>query len=280
MKKAFSVLLILVLLLPLSCIVLAEDAAPTMHLPSGGIVIGKSVVVYASDHLRMSDGSELPDDLLFSLKNTKIASINRNSGKITAKKAGKVELTVSSDSLEQSVSCTVTVQANVFKDQRPLETVYQQIIATGGEHDVFAVIRKLYFKNGKLTADVYFYNRFGYNATRIFDFETSIRDYATGETMASYKKAMVHKKKLKNGGSFKFTFSFPQKNLKARVNLASVNESHFPASIGILMDFSFSHDAPTEDPWGNQDDQEAAKDKIKPTLYAKAIGKPRQIPGR
>lgn len=263
MKRMLSLLLLLAFLLISIPSAMAEvpDAA-TLVTTESSITTMVKYKVDAAALIRMSDGTPAPTDLKFKLKNTKYATVNKK-GIVTGKKAGSVTLTASSKRLGQSVTLDITVIANVFNNPRSVEQVFQGLADEfyNGDalnyHAVFCSTRKAYFKNGKLTIDLHFYNRFGYSATKIFGLDIELFDAATGTMLSRYKKKTVRAKKLADGASFKFTFSFPTKGLDKKYDLTKIGPNGFMEQLDLdIIGFSFVHNAPVDDPWGYWDDDE------------------------
>ena len=225
------------------------------QIAPGSLTFSKPVEVVnkfkanASLYIGITEG-ELPDDIVYSLKNTKFAKINKTTGEITTKKPGTVVLTAKSAKLQKSVTTTLKVVPNTYKYDVPTD----QIIATDFPDEgpnMFAFVRNLSFKSGKLATKMEFANRFGYPIVRIVDFHVQLRDSQTDELLSEFKKAVALKKRIPDGKSTMYTFSFPGKGLESRIDLTYLNEDgDWPDQIDfVFVDLGFIYDGPS-DPYG------------------------------
>ena len=279
MKKTFSFLLVLIfVILSMPLTVAEESTTPTLMITESNIVTLVKFRTYIGTLIRMSDGSALPADMKYKLKNTKHATIT-NKGVITGKKAGTVQLTISSKKLKQSITCSITVLGNVFNETRTVEQLMQQVDGMNPltYHGVVCYERKMYFKNGKLTIDIYFYNRFGYTVTKITNMKLGLYDTATGRQISKYSKNIVRSKKLNDGASFKFTISFPQKGLDKVYDLTQIGSDGYPSQIKIawLDNWYYYHNAPVYDPWNEWDNNASIMRAAMQTSHLQNAGKAR-----
>lgn len=262
MKRTTALFLILAFLL-LSCpFALAETSeSKALELPASNITMLPKFKVDVAALVMMSDGGARPTDLKYKLKNTKYATVNKK-GVVTGKKAGSVTLTVSSKSLGQSANCTITIIPNVYNNPSSLDQMIQDMANQQSDgnplnyHGVFAADRKMYFKNGKLTVDLHFYNHYGYAVTKITKLNLTLFDKITGAKLSSYKKSTVRTKKLADGASFKLTFSFPKKGLDKKYDLTKIDSNGDLEQLDYDGGFTFFHNAPIDDPWGLWDDDD------------------------
>ncbi len=252
MKRALSIILALVLsLLPcLSFAMQKEASIAKLSLSTEPEIT--ALVKLETDvaaRLEMDDGGPLPSDLKYKLRNTKYATISKD-GILTGKKPGSVDLTVSSQSMNQNLTVKVNVKANGFEDDRSLEQLMALERLDPAKHYLLSYVRKVYFANGKLTVDLYFYNRFGFDIIKIFGLHMNLYDATDGSLLSSYNKKVVRTKKLKTGEFFKLTYSFPKKGLDRKYDLTALNSEGFQAQIQIDGGFAFDYGYPFEDPWG------------------------------
>ena len=133
-----------------------------------------------------------------------------------------------------SAADVVNVKGGTFIDRRPLEQLMEELDDVDASYlGVFAYSRKIYFKKGKLTVDVYFYNRLGRSVKKVHSFKMQLYDVAAGKVISKYSKSTVRSSKLKNGAGFKFSYSFPRKNLDKRYDLTQLGEDGLPSQFKI-----------------------------------------------
>ncbi len=256
MKRILSLLLILVSVLLSMQVAFAEEVpAATLNFTETKLTVLDKFSLKAKDFVAMSDGSALPKDLKFTVSDAKTASVHKTNGLIKAKKPGAVTVTVSSKKLGQSAACAVTVLENVFTENRDWDTLLNLFPTDGPKHNVFVVERKAYFnKNGKLTVDLDFCNRFGYDVTKIYKFKMYLYNSLTEKKISTFSKSTVTTRVLGDRESFYVTYSFPKGGLASSYDLTNLYEDGSPVQYSIGYDFYFYHDADEDDPWGEWDD--------------------------
>lgn len=278
MKKVLSLLLVLAfLIIGIPSAIAEEPSDRKLTINSPEYTILNKFKLNIAAEIGMSDVSVLPTDLKLKLKNTKYATINK-AGVITAKKAGTVTFTASSKSLSSSVTAKITVKPNVFNETRSVEQLMQQLdnVNPATHHGVMGYDRKMYFKNGKLTVDLYIYNRFGYPVVKLYALKQELWDTATNTRLAKYSKKTISTKKLKNGNHLKFTYSFSPKGLDKKYDLTQLGANGLPAQLEIRVPAEeeygmwFIYDGP-EDPWGDWDDDEDYDDYDDMSIRGKGV---------
>ena len=201
MKRKILVSLILTLTLTVLISGIAI-AAPKLVLPkSVKVTNGFGVIL----ELAATGGAALPDDIVFSVKNRKICSVDEN-GAAQGLKVGTTYVYAKSDSWGKKngvAKCKVKVVKNAYKNNSPYK---------GSSRTIYTSTRRVYKKGNYIYGEGYLYNRLGKTIAYIRNVRGTLYDTNTGNAL-TYTQAKTKWKpsggRLGNKKTGKISFKYP-----------------------------------------------------------------------